>query len=318
MKLRISFVVMAVCCSLIGTCSKNEVKKEKPQVFVSIAPQHYFVEKIAGNLVDISVLIQPGANHHTYEPKSSQMGQLANSHIWFTIGLEFENAWVPRIQQNARNLKVVPTDTGIKKIMMTDIFTPEPDKSGSLHETHSHCEHGHEAVHEKHGGHNHEGFDPHIWLSPELVKMQASIIKLNLQILDSSNAATYEKNYQIFIDEIGTLQEKIKESLINCQPRTPFMVFHPSWGYFAHEFNLVQIAIEIEGKEPSPRELAAIISYAKEKKIRTIFTQPNYSPQTAQQVALEIGGHTAVADPLSGNWFENLVNVAKMIGTCDK
>lgn len=293
MRTLLAFILLSLSVLLIS-CTKSIPHSDKISVFVSIVPQKYFVEKVGKDLVSVSVLVPPGSSPHSYEPRPSQMAGLSRAKLFFTIGVEFENAWIPRIRDNATNLKIVPIDSGIEKIGMTE---------------HHHDEAKHASEHE-------EGLDPHTWLSPELVKMQAKKIMSGLSSVDPSHKETYLTNYQQFVVEIDSLQMKIKVILANCPHPTPFMVFHPSWGYFAKEFDLQQIPIEIEGKEPSPREMVSILSIAKEKRIKTIFIQPQFSSQSAQQIAHEIGATTAVANDLAENWGENLEHVAQMIGNC--
>ncbi len=277
---------------MIISCSKKGPDSQNMKVFVSIAPQKFFVEKIGGDLVDVAVLVPPGSSPHSYEPRPSQMAGLSQARLFFTIGIDFEKAWVPRIKNSAKNLQIIPLDSGIEKIEAT--------------------EHGHHD-----GGSDHdEGLDPHIWLSPELVKILSKKIMLSLSASDSVHKDTYLQNYKDFITEIDTLQSNIKAILTDCPRPFAFMVFHPAWGYFAREFNLQEIPIEIDGKEPSPKELAQIVSLAKEKNIKTIFIQPQFSSQSAQQIAHEIGAQTVIADDLAENWDKNLLHVAQLIGKC--
>jgi zinc transport system substrate-binding protein len=222
------------------------------------------------------------------------MAGISRAKLFFTVGVEFENAWIPRIRDNATDLKIVPIDSGIEKLTMTEHHDDEA----------------------KHASGHEEGLDPHTWLSPKLAKIEALKIMNSLSSVDPTHKETYLANYQQFAIEIDSLQMKIKGILANCPHPTPFMVFHPSWGYFAKEFDLQQIPIEIEGKEPSPREMVSILSIAKEKQIKTIFIQPQFSARSAQQIAHEIGAQTAVANDLAENWAENLEHVAQMIGNC--
>ena len=89
------------------------------------------------------------------------------------------------------------------------------------------------------------------------------------------------------------------------------MVFHPSWGYFARDFGLEQIPVEVGGQEPSAQELAELIARAKEENIRIIFAQPELSTQDAETIAKEIGGEVLLVSPLSPDWLENLREVAQ-------
>jgi zinc transport system substrate-binding protein len=270
----------------------------KIKAFVSIAPQQYFAQKIGGDLVDVSVLVAPGADPHTYEPKPRQMAGLAKAGVYFAVGIDFEKAWMKKIAAANPQMRIVQTDEGIVKTAI----------AGYLHREY---EKGHnEAQDKEKQGHPHEGApDPHVWLSPPLVKVQAGHIRDALVAVDSANRKRYEENYTAFIGEIDALDAELK-SLFAGSQETQFMVFHPSWGYFAQAYGLEQVPIEIEGKDPKPAQLKEITYHAKEHGIKVIFIQPQFSAKSAEMVAREIGGQVIYADPLAPNRAENLREVA--------
>jgi zinc transport system substrate-binding protein len=261
-------------------------------VFVSINPQKYFVQQIGKDLVSIQVLVPPGASPATYEPKPRQMADLSKTKTYFAIGVPFENAWLDKIAAANPDMTVVHTDDGIEKIPMA---SHRHDAEGAHHEA---------------GTHEHRVLDPHIWLSPPLVKIQAGTIMNTLQKLDPSHRAEYQNNYRQFVAQIDELHNELKMVFENEQG-LQFMVFHPSWGYFAQAYGLRQMPVEIEGKDPKPAQLKALIEHAKEEGIKVIFVQPQFSTKSAQLVAREIGGQVAVANPLAGDWLANLRDVAQ-------
>lgn len=263
-------------------------------VFVSIPPQKYFVNAIAGDRADISVMVRPGASPEDYEPSPSQMAALAGAKIYFTAGVPFEGAWLDRFSAVNPDLRVVHTEEGIKKKPISrysPFNTGGPDSAGRRH------------------GHGREILDPHIWLSPPLVEIQSEHIKEAFAAADPAHRAEYEANYRKFIGDIRDLDRSIKATLSNLTNRH-FLVFHPSWGYFADTYGLVQVAIEYEGKDPKARHVAQIIEYARKHKITTIFVQPQFSRKLARVIAREIGGRVVEADPLAEDWPENLLSVA--------
>jgi zinc transport system substrate-binding protein len=271
---------------------------EAIEVFVSIVPQKYFVERIAGDLAEVSAMVLPGVSPHIYEPKPRQLASLQSARAYFTIGDSFEQAWLPRIKAANPNLLLVATDKGVTKIPMA---------------AHHHDEEGKEHVqaeeHDDDAEHDHGGLDPHIWLSPRLVKIQAANILDGLKAVDPENAAVYEANYQAFLNELDALDARIRDILAVARSKE-FLVFHPSWGYFAQDYGLVQIPIEVEGKEPKPEELVKLARFASKNRVRAIFVQPQFSRATANVVAREIKAEVIVADPLAGNWDRNLLQVA--------
>jgi zinc transport system substrate-binding protein len=272
--------------SLLLSCGKSPTDSVKPVVAVSIPPQKYFVEKIAGDLVDVLVMVPPGASPHTYEPKPSQMAILSKAKVYFAIGIALEKAWIGLLAKTCPAMTIVHTDSGIQKIAFHD---PDARENG-------------------------EGLDPHIWLSPELVKQQAAAITDALCRMDTLHASLFRKNDSLFMVHIDTLQQDIRRTLSSLTSNRRFMVFHPAWGYFAQEFGLVQIAIEVEGKEPSPAELGRVFDIAKKDSIKTIYVQPQLSKRSAQIIAAEIGAHVAVADDLAEEWAANLLRCAEAIG----
>ena len=284
MKNIIPFLLLPLCF-LASTCSRTAPESLKPLITVSIPPQKYFVEKIAGNRVEVLVMIPPGSSPHTYEPKPQQMAALSRSKLYLAIGIEFG-----RLTENVPGIKVVSTDSGIVKIPMTDI----PDA-------------------ETHGSNEGSGLDPHIWLAPELVKQQAATITQALSELVPAHKETFRRNDSLFTLECTALHDSIRTILSDRTPGFPFMVFHPSWGYFAREFNLKQIAIEVEGKEPSPAELKTIFQYARKMGISTIYAQPQFSRRGVEIISREIGARVVIVDPLSAGWNTNLIACARAL-----
>ena len=256
---------------------------------VSIAPEVTFVKAIGGDKVDVSLMVQVGNSPHTYEPKPSQMRAIAKADIYFAIDVEFEHVWLPKFHSLNEKMQIVDLAEGVTKIEMA---------------------HGHHA-HETHN--EHDGKDPHIWTSPANVKIIAQNIYKKLSTIDSDNTKYYENNLKLFLDKVNNTDKQIKELLSTLKGSHKFMVFHPSWGYFAKEYNLTQIAVEVEGKSPKPRELVNLIKEAKEQKVKAIFTQPEFSDSTAKIIANELHIPVVKVSPMATNWSENLVNIAKTI-----
>lgn len=288
-----AFYIFIMCFLHVSVSHASE---NRVPVFVSILPQKYFVEKIAGSHVEVNVMVEPGANPHNYEPKPAQMTKLASSEIYFAIGINFEDVWLKKITSAAKKLKIVHTDQGIEKIAMN-------------HEKGD--EHGHdkEIIHDAEHDHDHGAFDPHIWLAPSLVKIQAESIKKALVELDPAHSPDYEKGFSSLMTEINELDSELKALFQKVSGRS-FIVFHPSWGYFAREYGLEQVPVEIEGKQPKPAQMKELIKTAKKLGVKVVFAQPQLSAQSAEVIAREIGGTVVFADPLAGNWSENLKKTA--------
>jgi zinc transport system substrate-binding protein len=237
------------------------------------------------------------------------MADLSKAKIYFAIGVPFENAWLEKIAAANPNMRVVHTDHGIEKLAMAAHHHHHDDHAKVHHEDEHHHEKGQhgEAGHKDHD--EHAGLDPHIWLSPPLVKIQARTILAALQGVDPVHRSVYEANFKVFAAQIDQLDADLKKTFTG-KTGLRFMVFHPAWGYFAHAYGLKQVPIEIEGKDPKPAQLKALIQHARENGIKVIFVQPQFSTQSAEVVAREIGSQVAFANPLAEDWHANLKEVA--------
>jgi len=269
---------------------------------VSILPQQTFLQKIGGDKVNISLMVKPGNSPHSYEPKPSQMKDINNADIYFSIGVEFEHSWLKKFQNQNKSMLIKDMGKNITKIEIKE---------------HSHHDEHHEE--KKHDDHDdEESKDPHIWVSPQNVKIIANNIFQELSKIDEKNTAYYKKNLQQFLQEINQTDKKIKHLLKNTPKQSKFMVFHPSWGYFAKEYNLEQFAIESGGKNPKPKQIVYLIEEAKEEKVKAIFTAPEFSTKTAKQIAKEVGIPVIKISSLSADWSQNLIRLAKTISSPNK
>ncbi|MGN7610947.1 metal ABC transporter solute-binding protein, Zn/Mn family [Magnetococcales bacterium HHB-1] len=307
MKRGVMLACFAVLFATLGDC----FAANRLPVFVSIVPQKYFVQQIGKDLVKVQAMVLPGSSPATYEPKPQQMTDISTAKIYFSIGVPFENVWLGKIAAANPSMRVVHTDHGIDKLAMKAHHHGHEEEGHEVgrHEAgHDHAEHqGHMAHDEAH--HRHTGLDPHIWLSPPRVKIQARTILAALQEADPEHGRIYEANYQAFIAQIDQLHADLKR-IFAGKTGLQFMVFHPAWGYFAHTYGLKQMPIEIEGKDPKPAQLMALIKHARENRIKVIFVQPQFSAKSAKLIAREIGGQVAFANPLAENWMANLRQVA--------
>lgn len=266
----------------------------KVNAVVSIIPQKSFVEAIGGEKVNVLVMVKPGESPHTYEPKPSQMRDLSKANIYFTIGVEFENVWVPKFANQNKKMKIVSVAKKIQKIEMGEHYHYDKDGNKLDEEPHVHG-------------------DPHIWTSPKNVKQIAKNIHKYLSRIDRKNKEYYTSNLNKFLEEVEETDKKIREVLSNTKTGTKFMIFHPAWGYFAKDYNLIQIAIEAGGKSPKPKKVLKLIKEAKKNHIKAIFTNPELSDKIAKQMANELNIPVLNISPLNPKWSENLIEFAKAI-----
>ena len=274
---------------------------ESVPVFVSIVPQKYFVEKIGGELIRVSVMVKPGTSPATYEPKPNQMVALSKAKIYYAIGVPFEDVWLKKIGAANPQMLLVHTEKGIEKRLLKAHYHGEGNQRTA--------ERGRQGPADEHQGIK----DPHIWLSPPLVKIQAQNILDALLVVDPGNGPIYEKNFRKFIVELDALDAQIRGIFAGKGEGMAFMVFHPAWGYFARTYGLEQIAVEMEGKEPKPADLKYLIRHARERGIKVVFVQPEFSTKSAEAIAKAIGGKVVLANPLALDWPNNLKEIASKI-----
>lgn len=267
----------------------------KVNTIVSILPQKTFVEAIGGDKVNVALMVKPGESPHTYEPKPSQMVEISKADIYFAIGVEFENVWLPKFADQNKKMKIVSVARGIKKIEMLEHH--HYDKNGKKIE--EQCDHNHG--------------DPHIWTTPSNVKQIAKNIYKYLSRVDKKNKEYYSLNLKKFLKKVDQTDKQIQKILSKTKAGTKFMIFHPAWGYFAKDYALVQIAIEAGGKNPKPKQIMELIKKAKKSNVKAIFTSPEFSDKVARQIASEVDIPVVKISPLNPKWSENLISFAKAI-----
>jgi len=253
-----------------------------PVVAVSILPQSEFVARIAGDKVKVLTLVGPGASPHNYEPTPRQMAELSGASIWLSIGVEFENALLPKIASLYPKLKIVNTARDVVYRKM---------------ESHDHGE----GAEENGAG----GPDPHVWLGRDAVKAQLAATRDALIALKPSEAAIFNANHDAYLRESDSVFSLLAKELAPLRGGTAF-VYHPSFGYFLDNFGIRQEAVEVGGKEPTQKTLALLIARAREDGAKIIFVQKQFSPTAARTVAKAIGGIVVEIDPLAPNWLENI------------
>ncbi|MEA2048907.1 MAG: zinc ABC transporter substrate-binding protein [Campylobacterota bacterium] len=420
-----------------GLLSITSLLYANVNVVVSILPQQTFVEKIGGDKVNVTTMVKPGSDPHSYEPKPSQMLALSKAEVYFPVKIEFENAWLPKFKAQNAQMKFVEMTAGVKFLQMPAHATDALKESGLPYEwagafalkkgeycwrfakvngryadpkmkflmikaetqheniikayeavakslfktTHTVAKHNDsidtnkntyeltfdetkdqtifklsikedatyifftehmpfefedkehflkdlarndiEPIQEEpesngHHHHHHGGIDPHTWTSPSNVKIMAKNIYDALLKIDAKNSAYYEKNYESFLKEIAQTDAKIKETFSTLPQGSKFMVFHPSWGYFANAYGLVQLTIEVEGKEPKPKTLRKIIDMARKENIKAVFTQQEFSDKSAKALARELGIKVIKETPLAKEWSKNLLKMADAIANTNE
>ena len=270
-------------------------------VAVTIPPQADLVERIAGDGVRVEIAVPPGRDPHVFSPSPRQVMELSRAAVYFRIGMPLEDQLLLRLGGGA--MRTVDTTADIHRRSFTD---GEGSPCDGHHHGHSREGHGHDC--EAHAGHP----DPHVWLAPALLAVQADRMSEALCEVDPAGAESYRENLQKLKKRLDEVDAEIVAMLAPYRGRA-FYVFHPSFGYFAEAYGLRQMAVELEGKSPSPRQLRTLVTQAKADGVKVIFVQPQFDQRSAESIAAAIGGSVVAIDPLRKNVIDNLVDIAAQL-----
>ena len=280
-----ALVAFTVLVFLASTSLRAAGTQALPTVVVSVLPQSEFISRIGGDRVKVLTLVGSGASPHSYEPTPRQMAELSGASVWFTIGVEFENALLPKIKALYPSLKIVDSS---KNVVFRTL------------EAHSHSGETAAAA-----AVDESGRDPHIWLGFDAVKVQLAAIRDGLSAVKPGDAAFFRANHDVYVKEIEAVFASLKKDLAPLRGSTIF-VYHPSFGYFFDNFGITQEAVEVGGKEPTQKTLASLIKLARDDKAKVIFVQKQFPAAAAGTVARAIGGIVVEIDPLAVDWLENI------------
>lgn len=279
--------------ALLFAQTATAVEQEPLSIFVSILPQKFLVERIGAEHVDVEVMVGVGQNPVTYEPLPQQMVKLSKAALYYRIGVQFETAWMGQLMANNPQLRLLDAREGIA--------LREMEPAGGHHHDYDHS-HSHEE----------ERADPHIWLSPRRMLQMAERLTDVLIQLAPEHASSFRANHQQLQDELDQLDQALQAQFAPLKGRR-FMVFHPSWGYFADDYRLQQVPIEAEGKEPGAKSLVRLIEQARREQVTTVFVQAQFAQGQAKALAEAVGARVVAIDPLAVDYIANMHRVAKAI-----
>ncbi|MDR1645230.1 MAG: zinc ABC transporter substrate-binding protein [Tannerellaceae bacterium] len=267
--------------------------KEGNYVAVTIETQRYFAEKIAGDKFTIHTVVPTGQSPEIYDPTPQQMVRVSKSLAYLQIGLlGFEQAWIPQIQDQNPRMQLFDLSEGF-----TLIKEEEDDDHDHDGERHHH-----------HPG----GVDPHIWSSIGGARAIAANTLKAFIALDKDNETYYRQNYNLLTNVIDETEQIIRQKLSTLRSRA-FIIYHPSLTYFADEFELIQLCIETDGKEPSPAQLKELVDQAKTYRANVIFVQQEFDSKNAQRIAEETGCRLVTIHPQNYNWSDELISIANAL-----
>lgn len=278
----IALTLLLLPAALATSCTPAGEANDGTGVVVTILPLAGFVNAVSGGSVDVTVMVPPGASPHTYEPTPSQMTKVADAELYVKVGsgIDFELVWLDKILAQNEDIQVVDCSAGVR--------LREPSGDGGEGEGHAHGE-----------------ADPHIWMTPSNAMIMVRNICEELALADPDNRVLYETNRDAYLQQLDQLDRDMTSALTGIDNRT-FMAFHDSFGYFADEYDLTILSIEVEGKEPTAASLARLIDQAREHDIRVIFASPQFSQATPEVIADEIGARVVLIDSLAEDYLANM------------
>lgn len=286
--------VVFCCFALVLMGHAKVLGADTLRIAVSIPPQEYFLSHIGGDRVAVEVLLPPGANPTTYEPKPSQLRNISRVRAYFPIGIPAESAWLNRLRGVNADMRIAPMYRGIQRLAMPGTYEEALDPGADTESGRGHP-------------------DPHVWLAPPLARILAQNARDELIRLDPDHASLYRRNFSELAQSMNELDSELLELFSGAKNRS-FLAFHPAWGYFARAYGLNQIPVKLAGKKLTAKRMARLIGIAKEKDLRAVFYQPQFSSRPAEQVAANLdGGEARELDPLAGDWAANLRECARSI-----
>lgn len=265
---------MTLLAALMIAASSVHLEAARLQVLVTIPPQAEWVERVGGEGVEVTVLVPPGANPHTYEPTPRQLKKVAQADLYAIVGsgIEFEVAWLGKIRRLNPRLFILDCSKGVQRL----------------------------------------ADDPHLWLSLRNAQRMVENLLEGLSRLDPEHSGLYRKRAEAYLKELRELDAELSRLFSNAKGRA-FMTFHPAWGYFARDYGLRQLVIEQGGKSPSPKAMVRLAEEAKEEGISVIFASPQFDRRAAEAVARSIGAEVMLLDPLARDYLENMHRAAHAI-----
>lgn len=281
------YVFMGMLGLWTALTSCRTTSSKEPLISVTIEPQRYFVEQIAGETFQVNCLTPSGQSPETYDPTPQQLMNVGRSVAYFRIGyIGFEQAWMPRLEEQNPQMQVFDLSAGMELIE-----NPET----------------HEAE-----GHPHGAIDPHVWTSFGGARVIAANVRDALTALAPEHQSLYQQRYDSLMVDMAQTEAEVRQMLAPLRG-TAFIIYHPALTYFAHEFGLTQLCIELDGKEPSPAQLATLIETAREQQVRVVFIQQEFDQKNAELIAEETGCRLVRINPLAYDWKEGLVQLAKAL-----
>jgi zinc transport system substrate-binding protein len=283
-KLSIVIVILVIAAGVLGYFGNQNLDANnsngKIDVAVSIGPEEQWVNAVGGDKVNVTLMVPPSADPHTYEPLPGQLKQISNAKMYAEIGspLEFETNYMNKIEAANPNMLIVNCSEGVTLI---------PNTAENESDT----------------------MDPHDWNDPKNAEIMVNNIYLSLVKEDPADQAYFEKNRDNYEAQLEALDNYTTQTLKD-KNGTQILIFHPAFGYYAKDYNLTQVAVMINDEEPSPQRIALLLNIAKEDNITVMYNEPQYDPSYMQSIASQVNGRVITVNDLDPNYLQNMKNTA--------
>jgi ABC-type Zn uptake system ZnuABC Zn-binding protein ZnuA len=310
MKRVLLFILVAVLLIATPGCDKAEPEPSEEitsiNVVTTIFPLADMAEELGGNKVNVSYLLPPGASPHTFEPTVEQARLVSEADLFIFIGAGLDD-WAVKLAESAGDGLILLDLSGNTSLLQAASYK-DLEHSGDREDDHDQDDHEHEEEHLAADGshndddHDHGPDDPHFWLDPVIVRdAVAPAITSALLLLAPDDEAYFNELSESYGQELSLLHEEIESKLSSVQNRR-FIAFHSAWQYFAHRYNLEEIAVIalFPGQEPSAGWMAELIELVKDNSINAIFSEAQFPPALAERIAEESGLNLLELDPLGG------------------
>lgn len=281
-----NFFFALVISFFAASCAKQvQPPRQKPLLWVSIAPYQGIVQRLAGNDIEVETIVPQNTNPHNFEPTSRQAAQMNQGRAWFCIGEPFEKKLLPLLQ--SRNPDLVAFDLRDKVHLIAE-------EGLSC----SHCSMDHQ--------------DRHIWMSPKDTEIQAIEIARVLTEIFPEKKEEITDNLVLFINDLQILDRQIRTILDTSKQRT-ILVSHPAFGYFCKDYACRQLSVEYEGKDPRPKHIEEILAKALAAQTEIAIVLPQYNNKGAQLIAEKLHIPVRMIDPYSPDYFNTLIQMARAV-----
>ncbi len=292
-KTRLVSALLAVLV-LLGGCSVSPTGDDGVKVTASIFPLADIAENLGGDLVEVTVLIPPGASPHVFEPTPEAFRRFSETRLFIMVGagLEF---WAEKLitATASPDLAVIRAVEGIELIQLN-----------GQHQTH---QQGHRI--DSLGRQPGQGSldqrpaqgNPHVWLDPVVVKSMAGRITEALIRLDPGHAEAYRQRLRAYERRLDLLDRTIGEQVARFRIKE-YVSFHPAWSYFARRYGLNEAGViqESPGRDPTPKHIESMVKAIQGYGIKAVFAEPQLNPSAASAIASEAGIKVLILDPLGG------------------